>query len=154
MHFLCPRHRQLLRVQPQSKLMDLWQEWMNQAALCRAMDEDSRCVSFSGCAFELMCELLPQQRLHRKTVITKLTLAAIYAGRALAALGETAKASMILSLAFQRLGMTLGDAQLADWSRQCMMALMDGSRQEAFFSRYLNLPLDSAPVSPTLQYCH
>ena len=154
MAFLCPRHRQLLRVQPQSTLMDLWQEWMNQAALCQAMDEDARCVSFSGCAFELMCELLPQQRLHRKTVITKLTLAAIYAGRALAGLNETGKATMILSTAFQRLGMMLGDSQLADWSRQCMMVLMDTGRQEAFFARYLNLPLAGAPVTPAPTHCH
>ena len=154
MHFLCPRHRQLLRVQPQSTLLDLWQEWMNQAALCRALDEAPRAVSFSGCAFELMCELLPQQRLHRKTVATKLTLSAIYAGRTLTSMGEADKAAMIMSLAFQRLGMLLGDAQQAHWHRECMMVLMDASRQESFFSRYLNLPLARAAAVPAAVGCH
>lgn len=154
MNFLCPRHRQLLCVQPQSALMDLWQEWMNEAALSQAMDDPSRSASFSGCAFELMCEVLTQQRLHRKTVITKLTLAAIYAGRVLAALGEPGKASMVLSTAFQRLGWVLADARLADWSRQCMAVLIDERSQEAFFARYLNLPLVHQPAGTLAGRCH
>lgn len=141
MLFLCPRHRRTLIARPRPELLDLWLHWMHEAALCSAMDEGRRAVSFSGCGFDLMCALAARPGVHQKTVTTRLSLSAIYAARQLAAMQETDKAALVLSTAFSRLGMCLGDKVQAGWSRECMSVLLDERRQEAFFSRYLNIPL-------------
>lgn len=154
MYFLCPRHRQMLCAQPQQALMDLWLDWMNQAALCCAMDEPGRAVSFSGCAYEIMAELAPRPRVHRKTVVTKLTLSAIYLSRLLTTAGHGDRAAMTLSAAFQRLGLTLAEPALVDWSRECMATLMDSGRQDGFWARYLNLPLPGSRDETVVQTRH
>ena len=146
MLFLCPRHREQLVCRPRTELLDLWLRWMNEAALCSAMDEHARAVSYSGCGLDLMCSLAARQGFHARPVATKLCLSAIYAARLLTAMGESDKAATVLATAFRHLGLTLGDRRVAGWSRECMAVLLDDRRHDAFFGRYLNLPLVPATL--------
>lgn len=152
MHFLCLRHRQQLAVRSQDEKLGLWFQWMSEAAMHFELGQHREAVSWCGCSYELMSDLLADTRPHGKCAATKLVLSASYLAQGLTAMGEEDKARMMLGTAFQRLGMALHDEALAPWLRECMATLLDGARRQLFFARYLNLPWVDAqrPVTARL----
>lgn len=139
--FLCPNHRKVLARQPESTVMDLWFEWVEQAALMQGMDEIKQAVSYVGCAMDLMCDQVCKQDVHSKTAMTKLTLSSIYLSRLFAAIEEPDKSAMALSMAYRHLGKRLGAIPYGDWAKECMSVLVNKRQHEKFFQRYLSFPL-------------
>ena len=100
-------HRKLLDMSP-AKQSETWFEWMNQGALHYELAEWQKAIPYLGCAFDLSCQVLCNQRgqqteQEKKSTATQLTLSSIYLANAFQHHGSVDKAQYILAKALRAL---------------------------------------------------
>lgn len=146
MEFLCPTHRRQVADLPLKERKDLWLFWMENAHACSELAQWRDVISLSGSAFDLAC--LQGTSDDGTCMHIELTLSAILVCRVLSDRGDSAAKERILfrALGFLQENLSARVPRECCGLEECLIVLVDPSRQVRFFKDYLNWP--TLPFGP------
>ncbi|NRB41014.1 MAG: hypothetical protein HRU20_21510 [Pseudomonadales bacterium] len=135
MNFLCPKHQYELAQLSSDEMLKKWSEWMTNATFYLDLQQWRDAASYMGCAFELSCLALINNKGSVSVSAKNMTLSAVGLSHCLLQLQAFDKNEQLITMAQHQL--------LRAWPRysdnavfsEYLRILMDESLHMAFFCR-------------------